>query len=58
MKHLVVDIWRFFWTKVFVLKDVAKHLLKTPVLESLFHKVAADFNPATFLIRDFSTGAQ
>ena len=48
----------FLVKKVFVPKDVAKLLLKTPVLESLFHKVAAGFNRATFLIRDSSTGAQ
>ena len=38
-----------FFGKKGVLKVVAKQLSKTPVLESLFHKVAAGFKSATFL---------
>ena len=45
-----------FFGKKGVLKVVAKHLLKTPVLEHVFHKVAAGFKFATFLKRDSSTG--
>ena len=45
-----------FLVKKGLLKVVAKHLLKTPVLESLFHKVAAGFKSAVFLKRDSSKG--